>query len=49
MFMAEARHFVACVTGSDVPESPLEDGVAVLRLALAVKASMASGRPQELN
>jgi predicted dehydrogenase len=48
MFMDEARHFQACLAGTETPAVPLEDGIAVLRLALAVKSAVASGRPVEI-
>jgi predicted dehydrogenase len=47
MFLAEARHFTACIAGCETPDIPLADGVAVLQLALAVKASMQTGVPVE--
>jgi predicted dehydrogenase len=49
MFMDEARHFEACVAGREKPTVPLEDGIAVLRLALAVKDAMRTGRAVEIN
>jgi predicted dehydrogenase len=49
MFMDEARHFEACVAGREKPSVPLEDGIAVLRLALAVKDAMRTGRAVEIN
>ena len=48
MFVDEARHFLACLSGAASPEVSLDDGIAVLRLALAVKASLDSGRPAEV-
>jgi predicted dehydrogenase len=48
MFIDEARHFCACVSGLEMPAVPLEEGIAVLRLALAVKEAMRSGRPVEV-
>lgn len=48
MFMDEARHFLACVSGEERPAVPLEDGIAVLRVALAVKDAMRSGRTVEV-
>ena len=48
MFVAEVRHFRACLAGEASPEVPLEDGVAVLRLALAVKDAMRTGRTVEV-
>ena len=44
MFVEEARHFCACVSGQETPAVPLDEGIAVLRLALAVKDAMRSGR-----
>ena len=40
MFMDEARHFQACLAGSATPAVPLDDGIAVLRVALAVKEAV---------
>jgi predicted dehydrogenase len=40
MFVDEAKHFLACMAGEETSAVPLEDGIAVLRLALAVKDSM---------
>jgi predicted dehydrogenase len=48
MFMAEARHFLACIEGREAPAIPLSDGIAVLRVALAVKESMREGRPVDV-
>jgi predicted dehydrogenase len=48
MFLDEVRHFVACVRGDEQPAVPLSEGIDVLRLALAVKASMRSGRAEEV-
>ncbi len=45
LFLAEARHFLACIGGREESRIPLADGVAVLELALAVKTSMATGNP----
>jgi predicted dehydrogenase len=43
MFLDEVRHFAACAAGDAVPDVPLADGIAVLRLALAVKESLRRG------
>jgi predicted dehydrogenase len=43
MFIDEVRHFGACLDGREKPSVPLEDGIAVLRLALAVKEAMRTG------
>ena len=48
MFVAEARHFIACIDGRETAAIPLEDGIGVLRVALAVRASMRSGTPVEI-
>ena len=48
MFVEEARHFCACVSGQETPAVPLDDGIAVLRLALAVKDAMRTGRAVEV-
>jgi predicted dehydrogenase len=48
MFMDEARNFQACLAGREKPAVPLEDGIAVLRLALAVKDAMRTGRQVEI-
>jgi predicted dehydrogenase len=48
MFLDEARHFVACVRGEERPSIPLADGIDVLRVALAVKTSMRTGRTVEV-
>lgn len=45
MFLDEARHFQACLAGTATPAVPLDDGIAVLRIALAVKDAVATGRP----
>ena len=48
MFRDEVTHFLECVDHGMEPKSPLSDGVAVLRVALAVKESMRSGTRVEL-
>ena len=48
MFMDEARHFLGCLAGREKPAVPLEEGIAVLRVALAVKDAMRTGRSVEL-
>lgn len=48
MFEAEARHFLACLDGSERPAVPLDDGIAVLRTALAVKDAAKTGRVTEI-
>lgn len=49
MFLDEAAHFIACLEGRETPAIPLADGVAVLRIALAVKEAMRSGNAVELS
>lgn len=44
MFLEEARHFCACLAGTETPAVPLDDGIAVLRLALDVKNAMRARR-----
>lgn len=48
MFVDEVRHFLACVSGAEVPAVPLDAGIAVLRIALAVKDAMRSARTVEM-
>jgi predicted dehydrogenase len=48
MFLDEMKHFCACLTGEEEPVVPLEDGIAVLRVALAVRESMRTGRTVEI-
>jgi predicted dehydrogenase len=43
MFIAELEHFLSCVETGTAPRIPLEDGIAVLQVALAVKASLTRG------
>lgn len=44
MFVDEAKHFLACMAGEETPAVPIEDGIAVLRLALSVKKAMRTNR-----
>jgi predicted dehydrogenase len=48
MFVDEVRHFLSCVAGTETPSVPLSDGIAVLRVALAVKDAMRTGRTVEV-
>jgi len=48
LFMDVALNFVRAVRGDAAPATPLEDGTAVLTLALAVKRAIASGRTEEI-
>lgn len=44
MFRSEVEDFLSCMETGAVPRSPLSDGAAVLRVALAVKESLLTGR-----
>jgi len=44
MFMSEMRHFTAVARGEVESSCPLEDGVRVMRVALAIKNSSSGGR-----
>jgi predicted dehydrogenase len=44
MFLAEMRHFLACLDGTESPACSLDDGAAALEIALAALASVRSGR-----
>lgn len=48
MFLAEMRHFLAAVRGEHPVAVDLADGVAALRVAIAVRDSIRSGAPQPL-
>ncbi|MEK6611334.1 MAG: Gfo/Idh/MocA family oxidoreductase [Gemmatimonadota bacterium] len=48
MFNAELAHFLACIEQGTTPVIPLGEGIAVLRVALAVKESLRNGRLVEL-
>jgi predicted dehydrogenase len=48
MFLDEVRHFCACLAGTESPAVPLDDGIAVLRLALSVKDAIGRGRAVEV-
>jgi predicted dehydrogenase len=48
MFMDEVRNFRECLAGREKPFVPLEDGIAVLRLAVAVKEAIRTGRTVEI-
>ncbi len=43
LFLAEMRHFLACVAGTETPLVSLADGAESLRVALAARASLESG------
>jgi predicted dehydrogenase len=48
MFLAEVTHFLAAIDLRESPAVSLDDGIAVLRTALAVKQSMRTGATIEL-
>ena len=48
LFLREAEHFLACLKGEETPEVTVRDGAQSLRMALAVKQSLATGRVVEL-
>jgi len=48
MFVEEARHFLACLSGTERPAVPLDEGIEVLRVALAVKEALGSRRRVEI-
>jgi predicted dehydrogenase len=44
MFVEEVDHFLNCIDGTAQPLTPLSEGVLVLKIALAVRESMQTGR-----
>lgn len=44
MFLDEMRHFLACVRGEEQPLVPVREGAQSLRMALAARESMETGR-----
>jgi predicted dehydrogenase len=44
LFLDELRHFLACVRGDEQPLVPLTDGIATLRIALAARHAIDTGR-----
>jgi predicted dehydrogenase len=48
LFLDEMKHFLACVRGEESPIVPIHDGVQSLRMALAAKESIATGKVIEL-
>lgn len=48
LFLDETRHFLACIQGVATSAIPLATGLQSLRVALAAKASMASGQVMSL-
>jgi predicted dehydrogenase len=48
LFMKEMRHFLDCIEGRSSPRTSLKDGMQSLRIALALKQSLETGRIVEL-
>lgn len=48
LFLREAEHFLACIKGEETPKVTVRDGAQSLRMALAAKESLATGRVVEL-
>ena len=48
MFMDVVQNFLACMAGERPPATPLDDGIEVLKLALAVKDAIRTGRTVEI-
>lgn len=48
MFLDEVEHFLECVERGAAPAVTLDDGVTALRVALAVKESMRTGRTMDV-
>jgi len=48
MYLAELQHFIDCARGECRPRVEAEDARRVLKIALAIKASAAQGRPVKL-
>jgi predicted dehydrogenase len=48
MFVDEARHFLGCLALEEQPAVPLDEGIRVLRVALAVKEALRSTRRVEI-
>jgi predicted dehydrogenase len=48
LFLDQARHFLHCVQAREKPIVDLTDGLQSLRMALAIKQSIASHQPIEL-
>ena len=47
IFLAEIRHFAACLEGKEKPVVDIEEGLKSLRIALAARRSLESGRAVE--
>ena len=48
LFLDELTHFLACVRGDEQPLVPLADGITTLRVALAARHAIDTGRPATL-
>jgi predicted dehydrogenase len=48
MFLAELRHFLACLDGKETPSVPAEEGARSLAMALAARRSLVSGRVERV-
>lgn len=48
LYMAEMRHFLACLAGRETPLVPIRAGAMSLAIALAARESLATGRPVSL-
>lgn len=48
LFVSEMKHFLTCVEGREQPRVSLRDGAQSLRMALAVKQSLVSGKVVQL-
>jgi predicted dehydrogenase len=48
MFIDELQHFIACLAGTETPRVNIHDGVNSLKMALAAKQSLETGKVQEL-
>lgn len=48
MFLDELRHFLACMRGEETPLVSVRDGVQSLRMALAARTALETGRVMEL-
>jgi predicted dehydrogenase len=45
MYVAEMRHFLACIDGRETPAVPLTSGATSLAMALAARQSLETGTP----
>lgn len=48
LFVDEMKHFLACIAGTETSVVPVRDGMQSLRMALAARESMTTGRVVEL-